>query len=342
MAAATSWSRAAFARRSASSNSAVALSTSPGSAGSTVVAPRTPRHAVATAAPSLRSGSSAIAPPVSDSHPLRDPRKRKRRGASLHALRVALRPIVLPGGAPFGRRGVVAAEIEEAAESAEPSARDPHVASVGCHVAANTGGSPRVRQEVRRCPRLGREYRGARWNRAERPAEPAGDPSNLIRVTPAEGAGMASVVERLGRALEHEAPTWGIRPVPPERRLLRGFDFAILWGDLSVGLLVILTGALLVPALGLPTALGAIAVGSLIGCVPLALVGLAGAREGVPGMVLFRPVLGIEGSYLPSVLNIVTLVGWTGFEFWAMSLVANEVSARTLHFSSYWLWLGLV
>src|SRR5439155_986599 len=74
----------------------------------------------------------------------------------------------------------------------------------------------------------------------------------------------------------------------------------------------------------------------------LALVGLAGAREGVPGMVLFRPVLGIRGSYLPSVLNIVQLVGWTGFEFWAMSLVANEISKRLFGFSSYGLWLAAV
>ena len=151
-----------------------------------------------------------------------------------------------------------------------------------------------------------------------------------------------TVLERLERALEREAPTWGVRPVPPQHRLLRGFDFAVLWGDLSVGLLVILTGALLVPAMSLPRALLAIVVGSLIGCVPLALVGLAGAREGVPGMVLFRPVLGRRGSYLPTVLNILTLAGWTGFEFWAMSLVANQMSRRLFHASSYWVWLAVV
>ncbi len=148
---------------------------------------------------------------------------------------------------------------------------------------------------------------------------------------------MATVTERLERALEREAPSWGIRPVPPEHRRLGGLDFAVLWGDLSIGLLVILTGALLVPALGFRQALLAIGVGSALGCIPLALVGLAGAREGVPGMVLFRPVLGIRGSYLPSVLNIAQLVGWTGFEFWAMSLVAN----RMLHVS-YWFWLAVV
>jgi nucleobase:cation symporter-1, NCS1 family len=148
---------------------------------------------------------------------------------------------------------------------------------------------------------------------------------------------MATVTERLGRALAREAPSWGIRPVPPEHRRLSGLDFGVLWGDLALGLLVLLTGALLVPALGFSRALLAIVVGSLIGCIPLALVGLAGAREGVPGMVLFRPVLGDRGSYVPSVLNIVQLIGWTGFEFWAMSLVADQI----LHVS-YWFWLVVV
>jgi nucleobase:cation symporter-1, NCS1 family len=166
-------------------------------------------------------------------------------------------------------------------------------------------------------------------------------PLNLNPVIRAEG-GHASVTERLERALEREAQSWGIDPVPSHRRILGGLDLAVLWGDLAVGFLVLLTGALLVPALGLSAALGAIAVGSLLGCVPLALVGLAGAREGVPGMALFRPVLGVKGSYLPSVLNIAQLIGWTGFEFWVMSLIATQISERLFGFSSYWFWLAVV
>jgi NCS1 family nucleobase:cation symporter-1 len=153
---------------------------------------------------------------------------------------------------------------------------------------------------------------------------------------------MATVTERIGRALEREAPSWGIRPVPSELRRLSEIDFAVLWGDLSIGLLVLVTGALLVPALGLPLALGAIVIGSAIGCAALGLVGLAGAREGVPGMVLFRPVLGLRGSYGPSVLNLVQLLGWTAFEFWAMANVATAVSDRLFGFRAYGVWLVAV
>ena len=153
---------------------------------------------------------------------------------------------------------------------------------------------------------------------------------------------MASVTERIEAVLEREAPAWGIRPVPAEHRHLSGLDLAVLWGDLSVGLLVMVTGALLVPALGFPRALLAIVVGSVIGCVPLALVGLAGEREGVPSMVLFRPALGLKGSFLPSALNLLQLVGWTAVEFWAMGSVANVASRALFGFDARALWLVVV
>ncbi len=79
------------------------------------------------------------------------------------------------------------------------------------------------------------------------------------------------------QALDEGAATWGIEPVPPDRRRLSGFDVAVLWGDLSIGLLVLLTGTFLVPALGLPAASAAILVGTVLGCAALALVGHAGA-----------------------------------------------------------------
>jgi putative hydroxymethylpyrimidine transporter CytX len=129
--------------------------------------------------------------------------------------------------------------------------------------------------------------------------------------------------------------------VPPEGRTLSALDIGVLWNDLSLGLLVLVTGALLVPALGLPAAIGAIVAGSVIGCAPLAAVALAGAREGLPGMVLFRPALGRTGSYLPSVLNVAQLLGWTAVEFWAMGRLANTMSVELIGLDAFWLWLAV-
>jgi len=116
---------------------------------------------------------------------------------------------------------------------------------------------------------------------------------------------LATVSDRLERTLERETPEWGIRPVPDDLKRFGGWDLAVLWGDLSIGLLVLVSGALLVPALGLPSAVIAIVVGTAIGVVPLGFVAAAGAREAVPAMVLFRPVLGLRGSYLPSAANLI-------------------------------------
>ncbi|HEY3263866.1 MAG TPA: hypothetical protein VGK12_01795, partial [Actinomycetota bacterium] len=72
---------------------------------------------------------------------------------------------------------------------------------------------------------------------------------------------MATTIgERLERVLERDAPARGIRPIPLAERRLSGLDLGVLWGDLSVGLLVIVTGALLVPSMGAPRALLAVVV----------------------------------------------------------------------------------
>ncbi|MQB00007.1 MAG: putative hydroxymethylpyrimidine transporter CytX [Actinobacteria bacterium] len=148
---------------------------------------------------------------------------------------------------------------------------------------------------------------------------------------------MSSVQERL-----EALPAWGIEPVPEEHRHLSGVDLAILWGDLGIGLLVMVTGALLVPALGFFQALVVIVIGTAVGVGLLALAGVAGADHGVPTMVLFRPVLGIRGSWLPSGLNVVQLIGWTAVELWAMAEVANIVARRYFDFSARWFWLALI
>src|SRR5438270_8212939 len=101
-----------------------------------------------------------------------------------------------------------------------------------------------------------------------------------------------------------EAPSWGIEPVPERLRVLGFVDTLLLWGNLSISLLVIVLGAFLVPALSLPKALLAILVGAIAGNVLLGLAGMIGADARVPGMVVLRAPLGRHGSYVPTVLNV--------------------------------------
>src|SRR5438128_2154105 len=108
--------------------------------------------------------------------------------------------------------------------------------------------------------------------------------------------GMAAITEgreRDGFKLQ-SPPEWGVEPVPVAERKLGFLDFAVLWGDLGIGLLVLLAGSFLVPGLGLPAALLAIVVGTAIGCALLAAAGLIGSTLGAPTMVLLRPSLGLR------------------------------------------------
>jgi putative hydroxymethylpyrimidine transporter CytX len=135
-----------------------------------------------------------------------------------------------------------------------------------------------------------------------------------------------------------ETPAWGIEPVPERLRVLSFLDSLLLWGNLSVSLLVIVIGALLVPALSLRDALLAIVVGAIAGNVLLALAALIGADARVPGMVLLRAPLGRRGSYAPTILNVAQNVGWSTFEIIIIATTAAALSKHLFGWEGKWLW----
>lgn len=133
-------------------------------------------------------------------------------------------------------------------------------------------------------------------------------------------------------------PSWGVDPVPERLHVLSGLDSTLLWGNLSVSLLVIVIGALLVPALSLRDALLAIVVGAVAGNVLLGLAAVIGADARVPGMVLLRAPLGRSGSYLPTGLNVAQNVGWSTFELIIIATAAGALSQHLFHWQGKWLW----
>ncbi len=149
---------------------------------------------------------------------------------------------------------------------------------------------------------------------------------------------MSSAIHRI---LTHAPPEWGIQPVPREHRVLGLLDYLVLWGDLGIGLLVMLAGTFLVPGLGLGQALLAILIGSAAGCLLLALIGVAGSNTGAPTMVLLRPVLGVRGSYVPTVLNVLQLIGWTIFEFVVMGVAASTIARTVFGTGSHAVWAAV-
>ena len=128
--------------------------------------------------------------------------------------------------------------------------------------------------------------------------------------------------------------SWGITPVPERLRTLSFLDTFLLWGNYGVSLLVLVAGAILVPALGLPTALLAILVGAVLGNALLGLAGWIGAERRLPGMVLLRSPLGLRGSYLPTGLNVLQNLGWATFELIVIATAASALSDRVFGFEA--------
>src|SRR4029078_12577839 len=138
--------------------------------------------------------------------------------------------------------------------------------------------------------------------------------------------------------MDQQTPSWGIQPVPQRLRVLGLLDLTLLWGNLSVSLLVIFAAAGLVPMLSFQAALLAILIGAFAGSVLLGLAAMIGADARVPGMVLLRAALGGPRSYAPTVLNVAQNLGWSAFELIIISTAAAALSERVFGFRERWLW----
>ena len=124
-----------------------------------------------------------------------------------------------------------------------------------------------------------------------------------------------------------EAPHTLLQPAP---RTLSLLDQLGLWGNLGVSLLGPVGAIYLlqpggVAPLSLLAAFTALVVGTLLGSLLIGLAAVPGAQTGAPSMVLLRGLLGARLSYLPTVLNMLQLVGWTVFEIVVITSAAQQL-----------------
>lgn len=117
----------------------------------------------------------------------------------------------------------------------------------------------------------------------------------------------------------------------PATRSLRLVDQLGMWGNLGVSLLGF-TGAIYVlyPVGNTPLSLGAafvaLLLGTLLGTAAVTIAAVPGTETGQPSMVLLRGLFGGRLSWLPTVLNIVQLLGWTTFELVTISAAMHQVT----------------
>ncbi|WP_374439349.1 putative hydroxymethylpyrimidine transporter CytX [Pseudomonas panipatensis] len=125
-------------------------------------------------------------------------------------------------------------------------------------------------------------------------------------------------------------------PVGSAQRVLGLRDLFSLWFSLGIGLMVLQTGALLAPGLGLAGSLLAILLGTLVGVLLLAAAGVIGSDTGLAAMASLKLSLGGHGAALPALLNLLQLVGWGAFEIIVMRDAASLLAARAFGEASLW------
>lgn len=124
-----------------------------------------------------------------------------------------------------------------------------------------------------------------------------------------------------------EAPYTLAEPAP---KVLGWFDQLGLWANLGVSLLAPVGAVGVLDPQGfrqlpLVAAFLAVVVGTLLGTLLVAAAAVPGAQTGAPAMVLLRGLFGARLSYVPTVLNVVQLVGWGVFEIVVISSAAGQL-----------------
>ncbi|WP_239316026.1 purine-cytosine permease family protein [Planobispora longispora] len=116
---------------------------------------------------------------------------------------------------------------------------------------------------------------------------------------------------------------------PP--KALGVLDQGALWANLGVSLLGFSGAIALIDPLGdrplsFLAAIAAAVVGSVVGTAMVALAAIPGQQTGAPAMVLLRGLFGARLSYVPTVLNIVQMLGWGAFELWVIAQGAQAIA----------------
>jgi putative hydroxymethylpyrimidine transporter CytX len=135
----------------------------------------------------------------------------------------------------------------------------------------------------------------------------------------------------------NEAPYTLEQPAP---KVLSFWDQSAFWANLGVSLLAFSGAATVLapdangrPQLSIIAGIVAMIVGTVIGGIMLGLAAVPGTRAGVPAMMLLRGLFGTRLSYVPSVLNVMQMIGWATFELVVIADAAKQLFGGGPHWA---------
>jgi NCS1 family nucleobase:cation symporter-1 len=111
-----------------------------------------------------------------------------------------------------------------------------------------------------------------------------------------------------------------VQPVPMNQRSMGFFSTFSLWVGANVVVTTVFTGMLFVPDMSYVKALMIILIASMVGAIPLVLMGNIGTRTGLPTMIISRAAFGKRGAVLPAAVNTLILIGWSWIQAYMAGL----------------------
>ncbi|EXF23928.1 purine-cytosine transporter [Nesterenkonia sp. AN1] len=105
----------------------------------------------------------------------------------------------------------------------------------------------------------------------------------------------------------------------PLRGTLGGGRIMLIWLAANLVVTTLLTGTLFVPGISFGDSLLWIVCGTVLGAGVLTLVAVMGVRTGLSTMALTKGSFGLRGSIVPSLSNLVILMGWS----WVQAMLAG-------------------
>ncbi len=123
-------------------------------------------------------------------------------------------------------------------------------------------------------------------------------------------------------------------PVSPENKTLGGVSNFAIWFSCSMVTTVMLTGMYFIPEVSFGKAITLILIGSLVGIIPLILIGAIGQKTGLVTMVAARATFGNRGANLPSIMNALIYIGWQWAQAALGGLALNYISVQLTGFNS--------
>ncbi|HET7310290.1 MAG TPA: cytosine permease [Mycobacteriales bacterium] len=139
---------------------------------------------------------------------------------------------------------------------------------------------------------------------------------------------MTATVDRTDLPAPRAEAPFTLEQPPP--RVLGWLDQIGLWGNLGMSILGPVTAIYILQpyqlkAMSYVGAAVAIVVGTVLGTLLVAAAAVPGAETGAPSMVLLRGLFGRRLSYLPTLVNVVQLVGWSVFEIVVIAAAAEQL-----------------